>query len=345
MSSDSDLNLPQLVQALDQVARWREAQEATSRARLDDIASERQRLEADIEDLQRQIQTLADLAGQVDAELAELPVQETQRTRAAVDAGIDAEVAVVTQRDRLFGLALKAREDHVAELLAQPDVARLVEEYEQFQEAEPTLGMLPEGYRNAILAHNENVKERLRPVMEAAQAPLHVDSGEADAITVVASLNPETGPAEALAVLLPVPYAVHDEWGDRPEDLASLLAFRVVGAIGATLNALGAPDAPVQFADYRGNLAIQVWLGDEETEGDLKEIFVAQIDRMREEAAELAAVGLELYTAWLDPEVVTAQDVGDDEDDEDEDETTIGGVTTQVVDDDSDDDSFAGLEA
>lgn len=342
MAADSELNLPRLVQALEEVARWREGQETAARARRDEIDGERERLLADIRELERQIETLGGLATRVDEELAQLPRLETSRTRKAVDDGLDAESEVIVRRDAALAAALKRRDDRVAELLGQPDVSRLVEEYEQFQEAEPTLNLLPDGYRKAILAHHESVKERLRPVMEAAQAPLQAWSGERDAVTVVASVNPDQGPPEVLAVLLPVPFAVYDDWSDRNEDLASLLAYRVVGAIGATLSALGAPDASIQYVDYRGHLAIQVWLQDQSIQGDLRELFGSQVDRMREDASELAAVGLELYTAWLDPAVVTSGDA-EDEEESGESETSLDGPTAGTVTDDDDDDDDANL--
>ncbi|MCK6507579.1 hypothetical protein L6R53_30145 [Myxococcota bacterium] len=333
MAVESELNLPRLVQALEEVARWREDQESLARARRAEIEAERERLLADVRELERQIQTLSDLADHVDQELAELPGRETRKTRQAVDVGIDAEAEVVMRRDAILSAATKRRDDRVAELLGQPDVARLLEEFEQFQEAESTLNLLPEGYRKAILAHHETVKARLQPVVDAAQATLPPHEGARESVTVVASVNPDHGaPPEVLAVLLPVPFAVHEAWTERPEDLASLLAYRVVGALGATLRAVGAPDAPMQFVDYRGHLAIQVWLGDEQVDGDLREEFGAQVDRMREQASELAAVGLDLYTAWLDPAVVTA---GEDEDAEgdDDDEVEPDGPTAVSADD------------
>lgn len=336
MAVDSELILPRLVQALEEVARWREDQESLARARRAEIEGERDRLLADVRELERQIQTLSDLADHVDTELAELPGRETRKTRQAVDVGIDAEAEVVLRRDAILAAVLKRRDDRVAELLAQPDVARLLEEFEQFQEAESTLSMLPEGYRKAILAHHETVKARLQPVVDAAQAALPSYSGECEAVTVVASVNPDGDQApEVLAILLPVPYAVHEAWSERAEDLSALLAYRVVGALGATLREVGATDAPMQFVDYRGHLAIQVWLGDQEIEGDLREVFGAQIDRMREQASELGAAGLDIYTAWLDPAVVTASEDEDEPDsaaDEDDGEGEGDGPTAASAD-------------
>lgn len=347
MAVDSELNLPRLVQALEEVARWRDDQETLARARRAEIEAERERLRADVRELERQIQTLSELADHVDQELAGLPLRETRKTRQAVDIGIDAEAEVVQRRDALLAAAVKRRDDRVAELLAQPDVARLLEEFEQFQEAEASLNLLPDGYRKAILAHHETVKVRLQPVVEAAQASLPAHEGDRESLTVVASVNPADGTdPEVLAVLLPVPFAVHDDWAERAEDLAALLAYRVVGALGSTLREIGAPDAPMQFVDYRGHLAIQVWLGDEQTRGDLREIFAGQIDRMREDATELSAVGVDLYTAWLDPEVVTAGDdegdgpadgdqTGDDGDDEGDGPTAASAEDGVTLDDDT----------
>jgi len=334
MQSESDIILPRVVRALEEVSRWREAQAGAAQARLDEVDAERQRLEADIRDLQGQVETLAELEEQIQAEVAVLPIEETHRTRAAVEAGIDAEASVLIERDEVLAQAIKAREDRVAQLLAQPDMEQLVEEFEQFQELEPTLANLPVGYRKAMLAHHQTVRAQLQPVMDAAQAPLAQADLPTEAVTIIASLNPAQGRPEALAVLLPVSFETYQGWADRTEDLGALVAYRLMGAVGATLQAVGASDASVQFADYRGLLAIQVWLGDQEVQGDLKEVFGAQIDRMRDEALELHTVCLELYTAWLDPRVVAASDDDDDTDLGDEDshvEPDAGALTGSAM--------------
>lgn len=323
--ADSEQVQSPLVQAIEEVGRWREGQEQEARARLDEIRLEQERLEADIEALRRQIAELAELRAEVDADLGALPALETARTRAAVETGLDAEAELLVDLEPIYSDALKAREDRVAALLAQPDVARLVTEFEQFQALEPTLANLPPGYRDAILAHHGTVRERLAPVVEASRAPLAVAERDATSITVVASLNPSEGEAEALVLILPLAFEVYEEWSERSEDLRAVLAYRVIAAVGAALEEVGVPDAAMQFADYRGLLAVQVWFGAETPAGDVREALSHEIERLSEEAVELLAVRLELYTAWLDPKVVTGE--ADDQDETIPDEPTSHDVS------------------
>ncbi|RME23012.1 MAG: hypothetical protein D6798_14425 [Deltaproteobacteria bacterium] len=311
MPEDSEQILPRLVQALEGVSRWRQEQEEAARARLARINDERQRLRADIEQLEREIETLGDLELKVQAELDELPRHVHQRTRAAVDEGINADAEVLAERDGLYAAALKAREDAVAELLADPDIARLVEEYEQFQQVEPTLANLPAGYRDAILAHHDSVQRRLQPVLEVAQAPLQPVDAERAAVTLVASLNPMEGSPEALALILPVPFDIYEDWTERNEDLAAVLSYRIIAATSAALAQVGVPDVAMQYTDYQGKLAVQVWFGDDAPQGDVREALDAQLEALADQAGELRAVGLDLYTAWLDPRVVTGEDDDD----------------------------------
>ncbi len=316
MSGDSEQILPRLVEALEGVSQWRQEQQDAARSRLDEINAERLRLRADIEQLEREIETLGDLELKVQADLDALPDRVHARTRGAVDEGINADANVLAGRNQLYADALKAREDAVAEMVADPDTARLVEEYEQFQQIEPTLANLPAGYRDAIRAHHDSVQRRLEPVFEATQAPLQPVDADRAAVTLVASLNPPEGSPEALALVLPVPFSVYEDWMERGEDLAAVLAYRIVAAVSAALAQVGVPDVAVQFAEYQGNLAVQVWFGDDAPQGDVREAVDAQLEALGEQASELRAARLELYTAWLDPRVVTGGDDYDEDDDD-----------------------------
>lgn len=309
--ADSETPRSRLVSALDEVAQWRAEQEQAGRTRLAEITAERERLLADIEELKREVAGLGELEDKVGTDLARLEGEETRRTRSAVDKGLQGDRDALAGRCEVYDEAVQAREDRVAELLADDDVTRLVEEYEQFQEVSATLASLPKGYRDSLLAHHETVRQQLEPVVDAVNAPLPPYEGPSLPVTVVCSLNPPDGVPEAMVVLLPVPFEVHSEWTERAEDLHSILTYRVVAALGAALREAGSSDAPLQFVDYRGLLAIQIWLGDQAPGTDLKDTLGTELQRLGESATDLRAAGVELYTAWLDPRVVAS---GDDDD-------------------------------
>jgi hypothetical protein len=200
--------------------------------------------------------------------------------------------------------------DRVAQLdreLEEPELAGAVEEYLKFREAETSLAAMPPDYRDAIVSQHRRVLRRLEPYINAANAgppPLDVPPV---GIGVVASADPAEGVPEALVVVLPVPFAVYGEWNKREEDLASQIAFRLVAAVIQLLSSLGAADAPLRYVEVHGCLAIQVWLGDHEVEGDVRERALEAISGAAEEAPELWAAGVELYAVWLKSELLTEE--------------------------------------
>ena len=82
------------------------------------------------------------------------------------------------------------------------------------------------------------------------------------------------------------------------------LAWRILAATYQLLAQVSASDAPVQFMEVSGNLAIQVWLGDHQVPDDFRERTMEAIQGVPADAAELESAGVDVYGFWLKPELV-----------------------------------------
>ena len=146
--------------------------------------------------------------------------------------------------------------------------------------------------------------KELEPVFDAMAADIEQVDATAVAVAAIASIDAPDGVPEALAVIVPTPYEICSKWSERAEDLSTLIAYRVVGAVGGMLKAVGAADAPIQFAEYENALAIQVWLGDTDVQGNVKPVLEDLFDEMNGKAAEFEAGRIQLGLVWLDPECI-----------------------------------------
>lgn len=215
-------------------------------------------------------------------------------------------------RDRLVRRAerllaeQRRREAEVAEELRAPELDAALREVERFQtEIEPTLPTLPHAYRRAILDAHERNQRLLEPY---AQALATVGAGldlPMESVGIVASAAPASGRPEALVVVLPVPFAVYAEWTTRPEDLATRLAYRFVSTVHRLLADAGASDAPVEYFDLYGCLAMQAWVAEQNVTLDLREASLARIRATAEASSEWSDAGVAIYGVWLAPDLLS----------------------------------------
>jgi hypothetical protein len=316
MTTAPVLNVPQLVVSLEMVERWREETEADLNRQIREIDDETDQINAKIAELQRQITAISALREETQSRLGGLDDEQISRTRDTVLSGLETEGPLLDERAALWRAAVSDQEAAMDRLLQDPSVASLVEEYKQFAELEPTLDMLPAGYRKALLAHHEEVKAQLKPFIEAAQAsPPTLDVAD-QGFTLIASLDPQEGTPEALAVIVPVPFETYSRWSERSEDLHALIAYRVVGALASLLSEVGASEAPLQYAPYEDKLAIQVWLGDSEVQGDIKTALERQVSRLKASSTELQVCRLDPYLVWLSPDAIIPEEGDEDDGDE-----------------------------
>ena len=296
---------PKLVTALEDIDRWRQESDAEADREHSEITEEQARLQREIEERQQTLESLATRKGEVEAHKASLPGEQLQRRRETALKNLAGDRGLVAARGSLYGDQVKARERRVQELIDKPQYNKLVTEYEEFQDVEMGLDSLPKTYKQAILAHHGTVKKELAPVFDAMAAEIEAVDAQGIGVAIVGSIDVQDGaPPEALAVIIPTPLETCSKWSERAEDLASLIAYRVVGCVGKMLQEVGAADAPLQYAEYENALAIQVWLGDSEVKGNLTRVLDDLIDEVNGKSAEFEAGRLRLQMVWVEPEVV-----------------------------------------
>ena len=314
MSAESTAQPKGMCAALDEIRLWRKESETSAARKLKELEGEERRLQEHISELQRQLRVVLDMRKEVSSQVSGIPQEEERRIRSAVEGGNKADADVLTERSALYRDALNSRGVKLQEMMADEATTKLVDEFQDFQRADAALASLPQGYRAAILAHHDQVRTKLEPLFEAMGAepdPLQVPTRS---VTLVGSVDPISGSPEALAVIVPVEYEIYANWVNRSEDLCSLLAYRVVGAISAMLNRVGASDAPMQYAPYQGHLAIQVWLGDANLSGDVQKVLEEEVGRIQQDASELRVCQLQADITWINPEIIAPSAEEDDHD-------------------------------
>ena len=309
----SEAVAPRLIASLEEITRWREDAEAQARQQLEEVDAEEQRLNRAIEDLQSQIAGLEALRGEVRGRVDALDSQEIARSYQAVVDSLDADTDLLDMRSSLVDEVRAAQRAKAEELLADPELASAIDEFERFREMESGLSSLPASYRKAILDHHQAVKRRLTPVFETLEgAPEPLDQPTAG-IAIIASVDPSDGPPESLVLVLPVDAGIYDSWGEAQDSVSATLAFRMVAAAATLAERAGVPGAPIAYRSFEGKLTIQVWFGDQAPEGDLKELAAGLLDEVRFSAEEMGTAAIELYTLWLPPDVLNPPEDDDDE--------------------------------
>lgn len=299
-------NRPAIITVLDDIAQWRTQQDEELSRAVAAVAAEEDETRRVIEEAQRRLAGLAAKRGELDEKRAENAVEGDRRERTALREGLQVDRNILDGRARMMQERLTERRAELDRRLAEPDIATAVEEFESFDEA--ALGALPASYRQAIVAHHATVRARIEPILQALNAgPPTLDLDNAG-ICVLFATDPTEGAPEALVAVLPVAWAVYRDWAERGEDLCSMLAYRVVAAVSRVLIGVEASEAPVQYLEVNGCLAIQVWLGDVEVRGELRERMLEEIEALREDAAELNAAHVELYGLWVRPSLLVDEE-------------------------------------
>ena len=300
----TDSAAPRLIAALEAITRWRESSEEEAATQLSEVDAEEARLREGIKALERQIDALEDLRGQIRGRIDQLDGQEIAKSYAAVVQSLQQDRDLTDQRAKL--VAQRVRDDRAkAEgMLEDPELARAIDEFERFRDMESGLGSLPASYRRAILDHHQQVKRRLAPVLALLEGPPEPVDAPTQGIAIVASVDLVEDKPESLVLVLPVDADIYNSWEERGEDISVQLAYRMVAAAAELANRAGVPAAPISYRSFEGKLTVQVWFGEAKVSGDVKELAAEILDQVRFDASELSVACLELYTLWLPPDVL-----------------------------------------
>ena len=294
------------VDALNEAARRRIDAEVEINAALDRLSAEEAHTIQAIDEAHRRIEALRAQRSALEDRRAALTADRYRAEQEAMRAGLQADRDRFMQRAALGREAAGARNAAIAAELRAPELATAMQETERFQaEVEASLPTLPPSYRRAALENQQRNVRRLAPYAAALNCVTPTLNAEVEAITVVACASPAEGRPEALVLVLPVPFSVYSDWSTRPEDLASMLAYRMVAALHRLLGDLGTPNAMVEYVEVHGCLAVQAWLADHDVIGDLQERTLEHIRRAYEDSVELVKAAIEVHAAWIRPEVLS----------------------------------------
>lgn len=289
-----------------QMARSQEHATSDLRQKLQAVVAEEQRLRVQIAEATRRVDELAIRRKDYDAQLDVLQRRLQDQEIEAVQRCLAEDRSRLAERADLWRKTMAEHDAEVERTLEGTDLGLAAAEYLRFRELEGNLKDFSLAIRQGILDRYEQASKRLEPVLRqiytlprVTQAPLPV--------SIVMAADPAEGPPQALVVVLPIPGAVAQDWQQWEDDLALMLACRVVTRVFHLLEDLGVADAPTQYTEVHGSLAMQIWLGDYKIQQNLQDAAMNHLLLIEDDAPELSAAGIELYGVWLDPVLLSGE--------------------------------------
>lgn len=225
-------------------------------ARLAQFDAEVERLQRNIENLQAQIATLREARRQAEEDSVGDDASWRVESSARLFAALRSQAGALTERTVAWVEAARAVEAQRAEQLKSPEIAPLMEEYEQFQrDVAPTLDKLPPSYRQVIESHHAELAARLQERLDAIQVGPPTVDAEPLHLEVIFACD-----QEILMVLCPVHDEVHSRWTERDADLQARVATTVVQAMYTALRGTALESSEAAFGGHEGLLAMEVEL-------------------------------------------------------------------------------------
>ena len=253
--------LRSVADALGEVAQWRAEEEARHSAELAEVDQEVASLQTGIENLKQQLEALGRFRTELLGKASEIDQSQSAKTYEAVFGVLAEQREHLTQRADALLVAEQERDAKLAETLDDPAIKNLLAEYQAFVEnVQPTLASIPPTYRAVIEETSRKQREELESRLGGlGTEPIGTDE-PALAVDVLLAVDAPEGDAEVLMVVMPVADGVHNAWQDRPEDLQTRLAARVMQAVFSTTKALGLPGNQGVFGGHREQLAVEIEL-------------------------------------------------------------------------------------
>ena len=300
---------PRLVEALADLRSWRAEAEHEIGRNLEEIQREDKRLRDRVQEIERQLVALESMRAEVRERADALDGEEASRSHELMVSSLADDKRLLATRSSALEHARREVRAEAEALLADPELAETVAEYERYTELEAGLASLPESYRHAIVAHHEQVKRRLAPVFEKAAAKDVVVNLPGVSVGIVACLESTDGQPESLTLVLPVDRELYTDWAERGDELGTVLALRMVELATKLVAALGADAAPLTYRELGDCLTIEIWLADHELADDPRFKLEALLEQGRGVPGDLGASRVHLHLIWLDAEVLAAGDV------------------------------------
>ena len=296
-----------LLSGLEEVFEWRKEREEYFNKKEKELLSKERQINETLAQLNTQLAELHKHRKSSLEQRAQLQPKEQEKCNQVVQVGMKEDSNVISERDVFYQEFLREREEQVLHLISDPSISKKVKEFEQFQETRQQFDTLPESYRSVILKHHHEVRANLDPIFKTFAQPLRILEAKKQNIGLLATLDPQDGPPEALALTLPIPFNVYTDLSAAEESLHHLLAYRCCAAVSSMLLKVGVPNAPIQFVEYNGLISIRVWLGDHKVSGDVKEILQQELQSLEENSSELESVQMGVDVAWISLEALMGE--------------------------------------
>lgn len=308
MAENASVLTPPLLQALSDIAAWREQAEEIATRQRGEVDAEEAEITAAIADLERRLSATRARRTQIDESILRLEPEETRRSHRAVLDSIVADRKQLESRGVVLTQAWRASAARAEAMLQDPALGEALAEYEQFAQIEPTLKTLPAGYRNAVLAHHDDIRKQLAPLFrELAGDNLSVKLDPTN-LSVVASIDPAQGRPQTLVLIAPVAASYYEAWDSHEQDLMASVAYRMWAAAARIASLLGAADAPIKYVPFHGHIAIWVRLADHDLKGALREVTSSVLADLPSRSRELRLANLRFSAIWLPPSVLQLPD-------------------------------------
>lgn len=278
--------------SLDQVARWKSESVSKQQAELVEVEQELKSLEAARQNLQTQLDSLRTFRDELSGKVGGSAGEEIARSHAAIFEALASQAEALRVRAGQAREAEQQRFEQLNASIAGSELAPVLIEYEQFRtQVEPTLAALPESYRSVMLAHHASVAERLRQhVADLVAEPIALTDAPALELDVVFSLDAAEDEPDLLVCVVPVPAETLSDWAERPEDLLTAFAARVMQALYAACAERGLNDVVAIAGGHLGVLAVEAEIGG--PHGEIEAALGQAITRVVSSAPELRAANV-----------------------------------------------------
>lgn len=294
--------------SLDETLRWRQNEEERFERKEKSLEREEKDLQAELLVLNEKIASVQKQVTETKNARAQLSLQEINRKRQIIFSGLQAENQLLKERTVEYNKIEQQQNKNLQNMLSIPEIAKKVEEYEDFLDKEEALSQLPESYRKAILAHHEFVRKDLEPVFAAMNSALPRSELPQVAITIQVFTDPlPDEEITELVVILPVLFSRFSHWHDGETSLEDMLLFRINGALAGILKKVGMPNFVIQEEDFDGYMLLHLSITSELT-GDIQMALQSEITRINKHASEFQVAQLQLDPIFLPSELIEFDD-------------------------------------
>lgn len=180
-----------------------------------------------------------------------------EQQAAAMQRTLLADAARLRQRAEAWKAYQHQAEDRLQAFKDNPQLAEELSAFRRQEERLDTLELLPDGYREVVKQHHEDMKARLAPYLEE---PEHVELEQLRlgiAIGIEADVAGDRGTSGRVRAVLPVEFKTHTRARKGEGDLPARFAFRVLASLSRFVVHIGAR-TETRAVDLDGLLGLEV---------------------------------------------------------------------------------------